>query len=184
MSDDPSLPMPPSYTWKKTGPHVVSSFGYMRYSARQRGVAEFVSAVPKLKSERGWHALFDAVVGRAEVDTISRSLDDYLALCGAGYTEDGTALVIPHDRAIVVFWSLNDVCGGRGKWEYKMEHLARDVSNLARLSTLPGPLFSLSAAPRAFGIFLWRLTQRATRSLRSCATMVAPRSAVRTCLST
>ena len=43
LSDDPSLPMPPSYTWKKSGPNVVisdSSFGYMRYSAStKRGVA-------------------------------------------------------------------------------------------------------------------------------------------------
>ena len=72
-SDDASLPMPPAYTWKKSGPNVVisdSRFGYMRYSARQRGVAEFVSAVPKLKIERGWHGLYDGVVGRAQIQTI------------------------------------------------------------------------------------------------------------------
>ena len=77
-----------------------SSFGYMRYSARQRGVAEFVSAVPKLKTERGWHGLDDGVVGREEIDTITRQLDDYAALCGAGYSDDGTLLVVPHDRPL------------------------------------------------------------------------------------
>ena len=49
-------------------------------------------------------------------------------------------LVVPHDRAIAIFWSLNDVCGGRGKWEYKMEHLSEDVLNLARLSHFAGPV--------------------------------------------
>ena len=38
-SDDASLPLPPAFSWSKRGPNVVisdSSFGYMRYSARQR----------------------------------------------------------------------------------------------------------------------------------------------------
>ena len=72
-SDDASLPLPPAFSWDKRGPNVVisdSSFGYMRYSARQRGVAEFVSAVPTLKTERGWQGLFDGVVVRAELPTI------------------------------------------------------------------------------------------------------------------
>ena len=94
-SDDASLPQPPAYSWHKNGPNVVisdSSFGYMRYSARQWGIAEFVSAVSKLKSERGWHGLYDGVVGRAQIDTILRTLDDYMALCGAGYSDDGSLL--------------------------------------------------------------------------------------------
>ena len=107
-SDDASLPLPPAFSWSKSGPNVVisdSSFGYMRYSARQRGVAEFVSAVPTLKSERGWHGLFDGVVGRAELPPSGARLMIMSALCGAGYSEDGTVLVVPHDRAIVIFWS-------------------------------------------------------------------------------
>ena len=91
-------------------------------------------------AERGWHGLYDGVVGRAELDTIFHLLEDYLALCGAGYSDDGAVLCVPHDRAIVLFWSLNDICGRRGNWEYKMEHLARDVSNLARYSHFAGPV--------------------------------------------
>ena len=94
--------MPPTYVWRKTGPNVVisdSSFGYMRYSARARGYAEFVSVVPKLKAERGWHGLYDLVVGRARLDRIAESPLSYTDLCGAGHAEDGRALVIPHDRA-------------------------------------------------------------------------------------
>ena len=153
-SDEASLPLPPAYSWSKSGPNVVisdSSVGFMRYSARQRGVAEFVSAVPTLKSERGWHGLYDGVVGRAELPTITRTLDDYTALCGAGYSDDGTVLVVPHDRAIVVFWCLNDVCGRRGGWEYKMEHLSDDVLRLARLSHFAGPvIFVIGGSARVW----------------------------------
>ena len=72
--------------------------------------------------------------------TITRTLDDYVALCGAGYSDDGTVLVVPHDRAIAVFWCLNDVCGRRRGWEFKMEHLSSAVLNLARLSHFAGPV--------------------------------------------
>ena len=61
-----------------------------------------------------------------------------MAHCGAGYSDDGTWLVVPHDRAVVIFWSLNDICGRRGNWEYKMEHLAGDVYRLARMSHFAG----------------------------------------------
>ena len=63
-----------------------------------------------------------------------------MALCGAGYSDDGTLLVVPHDRAIVIFWSLNDICGRRGNLEYKMEHLTGDVYKLARVSHFAGPV--------------------------------------------
>ena len=62
-------------------------------------------------------------------------------------------LVIPHDRVIVVLWSLNDICGKRGKWAYKMEHLADDVANLARLAAFAGPvIFVIGGSARN-----WRL---------------------------
>ena len=178
------MPLPPAFSWSKRGPNVVisdSSFGYMRYSARQRGVAEFVSAVPTLKSERGWHGLFDGVVGRAELPTIWRTLDDYVSLCGAGYQEDGTVLVVPHDRVVAIFWSLNDVCGGRGKWAYKMEHLSEDVLNLARLSHFAGPVISSLAVPPRLGTFLFSSTPRATQSSRYCVMLVARRTVGNPC---
>ena len=91
------------------------------------------------------------VVGRAQIDTIFRSLDDYMALCGGGYSDDGTLLVVPHDRAIVIFWSLNDICGRRGNWEYKMEHLAGDIYKLARVSHFAGPvIFVIGGSARVW----------------------------------
>ena len=143
-SDDPSLPMPPTYTWKNNGPNVVisdSSFGYMRYSARtRRGVSEFVSAVPALKSNRGWTGLLDLVVGGGELHNIASNMLEYADLVGVGHTDDGRLLVVPHDRAIVVFWSLNDICGKQGNWQYKMEHLTKDIQNVGRLAAYFGPI--------------------------------------------
>ena len=143
-SEDPSLPMPPTFNWQKASPNVVigdSSFGYMRYSScTRRGVSEFVSAVPALKSNRGWTGLLDLVVGGGELNSIAGNMLSYADLVGAGHTDDGRLLVVPHDRAIAVFWSLNDICGKQGDWQYKMEHLADDVANVARLASFCGPI--------------------------------------------
>ena len=79
-----------------------------------------------------------------------------MALCGAGYSDDGTLLVVPHDRAVVIFWSLNDICGRRGNWEYKMEHLAGDAYRLARMSHFAGPvIFVIGGSAR-----VWHLPEK------------------------
>ena len=104
--------------------------------------------MPTLKTERGWHGLFDGVVGRAELPTIWRTLDDYVILCGAGYSEDGTVIVVPHDRVIahiLVDSTMSVAAGGSGRTRWSTS--PRMCSILHACRTSPAPSFSSLAVP-------------------------------------